>query len=139
MPVSLTRTVTFHARHRYWVPAWTAEQNRSQFGWTSDEPGHGHAYQCAVTVAGTLDPVTGMVMDLPELDRILAEEVLVLDGQHLNEQLPEFAYGAALPTCESLAAWLFGRIAPRLPGGVSLQRVRVAEDATLHADCTGLS
>ncbi len=139
MPVSLTRAVTFHARHRYWVPTWTAEQNRARFGWTSDEPGHGHAYRCAVTVAGVLDPVTGMVMDLPELDRILAEEVLVLDGQHLNEQLPEFAYGATLPTCESLAAWLFRRIAPRLPAGVSLQRVRLAEDASLHADCTELS
>ncbi len=139
MPVTLTRTVTFHARHRYWVPAWTAEQNRAHFGWTSNESGHGHAYQCAVTVAGALDPVTGMVMDLTALDRILAEEVLVLDGQHLNEHLPEFAYGATLPTCESLAAWLFGRIIPRLPDGVSLQRVRVAEDATLHADCTGLS
>lgn len=139
MPVSLTRAVTFHARHRYWVPAWSAEQNRARFGWTSDAPGHGHAYQCAVTVAGALDPVTGMVMDLPELDRILAEEVLVLDGRHLNEQVPEFAYGATLPTCEALAAWLFRRIAPRLPAGVALQRVRVAEDATLHADCTGLS
>lgn len=139
MPVSLTRAVTFHARHRFWVPTWTAEQNRARFGWTSDEPGHGHAYQCAVTVAAVLDPVTGMVMDLPELDRILAEEVLVLDGRHLNVHIPEFAYGAMLPTCEALAAWLFRRIAPRLPAGVSLQRVRLAEDASLHADCTELS
>lgn len=139
MPVSLTRTVTFHARHRYWVPAWSAEENRARFGWTSAEPGHGHAYQCAITVAGPLDPVTGMVIDLPALDQILAAEVLALDGRHLNDDLPEFAYGGTLPTCEALSRWLFGRIAPRLPGGVSLERVRVAEDATLHADCTGLS
>lgn len=138
MAVSLTRTVTFHARHRYWVPAWSEAENQAKFGWTSAAPGHGHAYQCAVTISGALDPVTGMVMDLPVLDALLTEEVLALDGRHLNEDLPAFAYGAALPTCESLAAWLFARIAPRLPGGVSLQRVRVAEDATLHADCTGL-
>jgi len=139
MPVSLTRTVTFHARHRYWVPDWTAEENRARFGWTSEAPGHGHAYQCAVTVTGPLDPVTGMVIDLAALDAILASEVLVLDGRHLNEDIPEFTRGAELPTCEALAAWLFGRIAARLPTGVTLERVRVAEDATLHADCTGNS
>lgn len=139
MAVSLTRTVTFHARHRYWVPAWSAEQNQARFGWTSDAPGHGHAYHCMVEVSGPLDPVTGMVMDLSLLDRILAEEVLVLDGRDLNEEVPEFGPSGVLPSCEALARWAFARIATRLPVSVTLLRVRMAEDQTLHADCTGLT
>lgn len=139
MPVTLTRTVTFHARHRYWVPGWTEAQNRARFGWTADAPGHGHAYQCAATVAGALDPETHGVMDLGLLDRILAEEAQALDGRHLNEEVAAFGPGGAQPTCEALAAYLFGRIASRLPQGVILERIRVAEDATLHADCTGLA
>lgn len=138
MPVSLTRVATFHARHRYWIPAWSDEENRARFGWTSDAPGHGHAYQAAITVAGIPDPVTGMILDLPVLDAAIAAEIGALDGRHLNEDVPAFAYGATLPTCEALATYLYQRIRERLPDGVVLERVRIAEDTTLHADCTGL-
>jgi hypothetical protein len=31
------------------------------------------------------------------------------------------------------------RLTPRLPATVALNRVRVAEDPTLYADCTGLA
>jgi 6-pyruvoyl-tetrahydropterin synthase len=79
-----------------------------------------------------------MVMDLPELDRIIDEEVMApLDQRHLNLDVAEFAYGQTLPTCEAVAQLLYRRIAARLPEPVTLERVRVAEDATLHADCTG--
>ena len=138
MPASLTRIVTFHSRHRYWVPAWSAEENRQRFGSTSNEQAHGHAYQCAVTISGPLDPTTAMIIDLPALDTILAEEVLSLDGSELNIAVPEFADHAQQPSCEALATLFFKRIAHRLPAGVTLTRVRVSEDPTLHADCTGL-
>jgi 6-pyruvoyl-tetrahydropterin synthase len=58
-----------------------------------------------------------------------------LDGKHINLDLPEFAYGKTLPSCEALARFLFGRIAARLPREIALAGVRVAEDATLHAEC----
>ena len=138
MPVSLTRSLGFRATHRYFKPAWSGEVNRSRFGWTAEEPGHAHDYRCSVTVTGSLDPDTDMILDLPELDRILAEEVTArLDGRHLNLDLPEFGYGRMLPSCEALARYLFQRIAARLPDGVALARVRIAEDTSLHADCTG--
>jgi 6-pyruvoyltetrahydropterin/6-carboxytetrahydropterin synthase len=138
MPVFLTRTVGFRAIHRYYKPEWSAETNRARFGWTSEAPGHPHDYSCAVTVSGRPDPDTGMIADLPALDRLLAELVTApLDGKHINLDVPEFAYGQLLPSCEALAQYLFARIAPRLPEGTELVRVRVAEDATLHADCEG--
>jgi hypothetical protein len=43
-----------------------------------------------------------------------------------------------LPTCEAIAADVFPRVAARLPAGVVLERVRILEDPTLYADCTGL-
>jgi 6-pyruvoyltetrahydropterin/6-carboxytetrahydropterin synthase len=134
--VSLTRTVGFHATHRLFKPEWNAEANRTRFGSSGEAPGHPHDYTCAVTVVGPLDRDTDTILDLAVLDRILDEEVVTrLDGKNLNADLPEFADGAALPTCEALARLLFGRLAARLPAGVTLARVRVAEDATLHADC----
>ena len=138
MPVSFTRTIGFHAWHRYWRPEWTPEQNRAAFGALADPPGHDHHYRCAVTVTGAFDPASGAVIDLPLLDRILADEVVKpLDGTHIEQDLADFLPGRTLPTCEALARWLFPRIARRLPSGVTLARVRVAEDDTLHADCTG--
>jgi len=139
MPVSLTRTVGFHAWHRYWRADWTPEQNRAAFGALADPPGHDHHYRCAVTVTGPLDRAMGSVIDLPLLDRVLAEEVVKpLDGTHIDQAVAEFGPGGTLPTCEALARWLFARIAARLPTGTTLVRIRVAEDDTLHADCTGI-
>jgi 6-pyruvoyltetrahydropterin/6-carboxytetrahydropterin synthase len=80
----------------------------------------------------------GMILDLAALDRVLEQEVTIpLDGKHLNLDIPAFAYGQTLPTCEALAVYLFPRIAARLPRGVTLDRIRIVEDPTLYADCTG--
>lgn len=137
MSASLTRTVGFHALHRYYRPDWTEARNREVFGPLSDSPGHGHDYQCAVTVGGPLDD-DGMILDLALLDRILQEEVVgPFAGKHLNLDIPAFGYGKTLPTCEALAAYVFPRVAARLPAGVVLERVRMMEDPTLYADYTG--
>jgi 6-pyruvoyltetrahydropterin/6-carboxytetrahydropterin synthase len=137
MRASLTRTVGFHAVHRYYRPEWSEERNREVFGQLADPPGHGHDYRCRVTVSGVIDR-TGMLVDLRLLDGILQDEVLSpLADKHLNLDLPAFAYGQTLPTCEAIAGYLFSRIAARLPAGVVLERVRIEEDPTLYADCTG--
>jgi 6-pyruvoyl-tetrahydropterin synthase len=87
-----------------------------------------------------MDDRMGMVVDLVELDRILQEEVVArLDGKHLNEDVPGLADGRMLPTCEAIAVDVYRRIASRVPRGVTLERVRIMEDPTLYADCTGLS
>jgi 6-pyruvoyl-tetrahydropterin synthase len=123
MPASLTRVVRFHALHSIYPETGV----------------HGHDYQCAVTVSGPLDG-SGMIVDLTLLDRILTEEVLKpFAGKHLNLDVPAFADGRSLPTCEAVATYLFGRIGPRLSAGVKLERVRIAEDATLYGDCTGIA
>lgn len=140
MPCALTRQVTFHARHRYHRTEWTAEENQRRFGSTGELPGHGHLYRVAVTITGPLDPATQMILDLGEFDTILAEEVVrPLAGSLLNESVDIFASGAELPSCEALAVWCWRRVAARLQGLVQLERVRVAEDETLWADCTGIS
>jgi 6-pyruvoyltetrahydropterin/6-carboxytetrahydropterin synthase len=137
--VSLTRTVGFRALHRLYRPDWSDARNREAFGPLSDPPGHPHDYRCAVTLSGPVDPRMGMVVDLVALDRILAEEVVQrLDGRHLNEDVPGLGSDGMLPTCEAVAIDVYRRVAKRLPAGVTLERVRVMEDPTLYADCTGV-
>ncbi len=137
MPLTLTRTVGFRAVHRLYRTDWSEARNRQAFGPLSDPPGHPHDYRCAVTVSGPVDARMSMVVDLAELDRILQEEVVArLDGKYLNEDVAELA--GRIPTCEAIAAHVFRRVGPRLPRGVILERVRIMEDPTLYADCTGL-
>jgi 6-pyruvoyltetrahydropterin/6-carboxytetrahydropterin synthase len=139
MAASLTRTVGFHAQHRLYRPDWSEARNREVFGSPADPPGHSHEYRCAVTVGGPLGD-SGMMLDLAQLDRIIGDEVLIpFAGKHLNLDVPAFAYGKTLPTCEAIAAYVFRRIAARLPAGLVLERVRIMEDPSLYADCTGLT
>jgi 6-pyruvoyltetrahydropterin/6-carboxytetrahydropterin synthase len=139
MSTALIRVVRFTAHHHYHRPEWTEERNRAVFGATALAPGHPHDYLCAVTVSGPVSEETGMIMDLGALDGLLEEEVVrPFHGKHLNRDVPAFAYGRRIPTCEALAQYVFERLAGRLPPPVRLERVRIQEDETLYAECTGL-
>ena len=64
-----TRRFSFAAGHHYRVAAWSAADNVRAFG--SLMTPHGHNYTLDVTVRGPIDPVTGMVVDLAELKRLV--------------------------------------------------------------------
>jgi 6-pyruvoyl-tetrahydropterin synthase len=123
---SLTRAITLHATHQL-AAGGPAER-------------HGHLYRIEVTLAAAIGDAQRTVVDLATLDTLLADLIAApLAARHLNDVIPEFASGEQQPTCEALSAWCFRALAGRLPPRAALERVRVAEDATLWADCTGVS
>jgi 6-pyruvoyltetrahydropterin/6-carboxytetrahydropterin synthase len=132
MPIELERTYRFSASHRYARPEWSDEENLERFGRCSWAPGHGHNYRLTLWVEGALDPLTGFVVDLAVLDDLVHRLVLErLDHRHVNDALPEFGAGGAIPTSENLASWIAARIVPELPRGTTLRRLRLAEDDDL--------
>lgn len=134
----LTRAVHFAASHRYFRPEWSEEENRRRFGDAALPEGHGHNYRCEVTVSGPIDPVAGTVMDLPELDRVLDEEIVArFHNRHINSAVDEFGAGGALPTTENLAAFLLDKLSARIPAGVRVHCVRVQEDRDLWSEVYG--
>lgn len=134
----LTRRVTFAAAHRYRRSEWSDEKNQTVFGLCARESYHGHSYVCEVTVAGDIDPVTGFVVDLGELDRILADEVKTrFDHRNINVDVPEFADGKLVPSGENLARFIFDRVGARLPKAARIESVTIAEDQTLSASYRG--
>ena len=139
MPLAtLTRIVQFSASHRYFRPEWSAQRNTDAFGACAREHGHGHTYQCAVSVRGAPDAATGMVVDLGVLDRVLHEEIVErFDHRHLNLDVPEFAFGRTVPTGEMLCIDIWQRVEPRLPAGCALACVRVQEEPMLYAEYRG--
>lgn len=134
---TLTRTVSFAAAHRYRRPEWSDAENARVFGLCAHPNYHGHSYRCEVTVTGTLDPVTGFVVDLGELDRILAEEVRErFDHRNINLDVPEFGDGGLIPTGEHLARFIAECVQARLGERTRVTMVTLAEDDSLRVSYT---
>jgi 6-pyruvoyltetrahydropterin/6-carboxytetrahydropterin synthase len=83
-------------------------------------------------------PVTGFIIDLGDLDRILAEEIRDrFDHRNINTEVPEFGDGRLIPSGENLARFIHGNLKARLPGTVTIVDVTVAEDDTLSSSYRG--
>lgn len=135
MDVLTTKRFEFSAAHRYWNPDWNEEQNLAVFGKCTNPYGHGHNYVLEVTVRGPVDTVTGMVINVRELKRIVEEVLRGFDHKHLNEDTPYFR--DRQPTTENIVQVLWSLIEPRLPTGISLHRLRLYETAGIFADYYG--
>jgi len=133
--IHVTRRAEFSASHYYHNPEFSAEENRRIFGKCNNPHGHGHNYTLEVTVAGEVDPTTGMVLDLKDLKKLLEDEVLeLMDHRFLNKEVPAFA--AKIPTTENIAVEIWNLIAPKLDFG-KLHRVRLYETPDLFVDYYG--
>jgi 6-pyruvoyltetrahydropterin/6-carboxytetrahydropterin synthase len=123
--VRITRAVEFSTSLRYWRGDLDEDGNRALFGERARQ--HGHNYRLEVTLRGVPDPVTGMVIDLKEVQALLDREVMArFDHRDLNRDTPYFEKDP--PTPENFALVLHGLLRAALPEGV-LDRIRLAEDA----------
>jgi len=133
--IYVTRRAEFSASHFYHNPHLSPEENRRIFGKSNNPHGHGHNYTLEVTVAGEVDPTTGMVMDLKELKKLLESEVLqLMDHKFLNEEVPVFS--KTIPTTENIAIEVWKLVCPKLTLG-RLHRIRLYETPDLYVDYFG--
>jgi 6-pyruvoyltetrahydropterin/6-carboxytetrahydropterin synthase len=105
MKAYLTRRYLFSASHRLHCNEMSAAENQTVYGKCNNPHGHGHNYSVEVTVAGPVDPRTGMVCNLVDLDCVVHEKILErFDHQNLNT-LAEFE--RTVPTTENLCVEIF--------------------------------
>lgn len=124
MKVYLTRRYHLAASHRLHNPALTDDANREIYGKCNHPHGHGHNYSIEVTLSGPIDPQTGMLCDLGELDALVTREMLDrFDHQNLN-QSPDL--DALVPTTENLTIRIH-QILSRVPLPAHLEGIRVEE------------
>lgn len=101
MKAYLGRRYRFSASHRLHVDDFSDERNREVFGKCNNPFGHGHNYWLEIVLSGKVDPTTGMVCNLVEIDEFAHQRLVAkFDHQNLNT-LPEFA--ALVPSTENLA------------------------------------
>jgi len=136
MKAHLTRRYRFSASHRLHSEEMSAPENRATYGKCNNPFGHGHNYALEVTVSGQVDPSTGMVCNLVDLDGLVEREVLSrYDLSNLNA-LQEFTQ--VVPTTENLSIEIF-EILQRGFAQAHLDRVRLEETMMNSFEYAGAS
>ena len=117
----LSRAIEFSASLRYAQPDLSEQENRARFGAKAAQ--HGHNYRLELTVRGEVDPVTGMVVDLKQLQEVLDREIMArFDHRDLNCDTPYFE--KMPPTPENFARVIREILVEALPAGM-LDRIRL--------------
>ncbi len=129
---SLTRCYHFSASHRLHSDLLTNKQNLEVYGKCNNPYGHGHNYTLEVTVSGAVDPETGRLVPVEDLDALVSEQVLRLfSGRNINLDVPHFRF--LVPSTENIVLvirdLLLSRLGPS-PGETlcpSLSRARAGD------------
>jgi len=132
----ITRKEHFNAAHKLYVAAWSLEQNLEVFGKCANANWHGHNFTLFVTIKGKPDPITGFVMNLKELSKMLKHEVVdQLDHQNLNLDVPWLV--GIQPSIENIIAAIWNRLADKLPDYAALHQIRLVETENNFVDYFG--
>jgi 6-pyruvoyltetrahydropterin/6-carboxytetrahydropterin synthase len=110
--VSLTKTYRFSAGHRLFIKSLSDEENFKIFDTCSNPNGHGHDYSIEVKLTGDIDPETGMIYSLEDLDKIMKLVIEDLDHKRLDIEVPYFENDQ--PTGENIAKYIWSKIKPSL-------------------------
>ena len=122
--IELGRRYKFAASHRLHTEKLSEGENARVFGKCANPYGHGHNYVLEISVSGDVDPATGMIANLAELDPFVEREVIeVFDHHSLNEDVA--AFRDVVPTTENLCIEIYERL-KSFPNA-KLERVRVQE------------
>jgi len=129
----LSRRYHLSASHRLHADTYTDEQNRAVFGKCNNPFGHGHNYIVQVSFSGPVDPATGMVTNLADLDAFAQRELLDrFDHQNLNTLE---CFRKAVPSTENLCIEVY-RIFQQYPHA-HLQQVHIEETGNNSFEYSG--
>lgn len=132
--VTISRRVSFSSGHRYFNPDLSTDENREIYGPHYSDHGHGHNFVLEASFEGPVNPKTGMVVNLKDVDQLLKRVTDPMDHHFLNTDIPYFH--DRVPTTEQIASYCFEEIQKELGEGVlRLRRVRLYEGQDLWVDC----
>ena len=124
MKAYMTRRYWFSASHRLHSESMSPEENRQTYGKCNNPHGHGHNYALEVTLSGQVDPRTGMICDLTDLDRFVDEKIVQRFGHENLNTLVEFK--DLVPTTENLCIEIY-RILEQGFHQAGIEKIRMEE------------
>ena len=132
--IELGRRYRFAASHRLYSHELSEEENLRVYGKCANPYGHGHNYTVEVRFSGTINPATGMIANLADLDAFVNERVIEpFDHRSLQDEVPVFR--DVVPTTENLCKEIFERL-KSFPQA-KLQAVRIEETSNNSFEYAG--
>jgi 6-pyruvoyltetrahydropterin/6-carboxytetrahydropterin synthase len=134
LKIELGRRYRFAASHRLHTSQLSDEENCRVYGKCDNPFGHGHNYVVEVNVSGEVDPATGMIANLADLDNFVERQIIEpFDHRYLNEEVA--AFRETVPTTENLCIEIFQRL-KNFPKA-KLERVRIEETGNNSFEYSG--
>jgi len=133
----LTRRVQLCAAHRLHSIHLSDEENKKLYGKCNGANGHGHNYVIKVSVVGDIDEVTGMVINLVKLKKLIECKVMeLLDHKNLDKDVEFFRTNPS--TVENICVFVWRQLADDISKeGCELKKVKIHETENCSAVYTG--
>jgi len=134
LPLELGRRYRFAASHRLHSAQLSEDENNRVYGKCNNPYGHGHNYTVEVRFSGEVDPATGMIANLADVDAFVNERVIEpFDHRSLQDEVP--AFRNVVPTTENLCKEIFARLKPFVKA--KLEAVRIEETSNNSFEYAG--
>jgi len=106
MPVLLTKEFQFESAH--YLPKMPEGHKCRRL--------HGHSFKVEITIAGEIDPETGILIDFGDIKKVVKPYIDMLDHWLINEVAETHNIPLLKnPTSENLAKWFYITLKPQLP------------------------
>jgi len=121
--ISVTRRYRFPAAHILRRDRFSAAENERIYGKCANPGGHGHDYGLEVTLTGPLEPDTGAILPVAQLDALVRERILDRLAHRLLNEDPWFQQ--EVPTAENIALAVRRELSEVLAGHSTARVLRV--------------
>lgn len=134
MKMTIVRASHFSCGYAFQVPGYSSAENLKTYGDLANYEGFGRNFRVEASFSGEIDPLSGMILNLTEIDQWLGHVVSSLDHRFLNTDLKYFS--KCVPTPENIVKYIFEEITAQmiLHKDVCLTNVRLYESENRWLD-----
>lgn len=114
--VSLTHVYIFSAAHRLNSKVLDEQKNIEVYDKCNNPLGHGHNYTLELTITGTPDPETGMILPSGLLDEKVRTILDKINYKHLDNEIPFFKH--KISSGENIVQYLWDQLDESIGNGM---------------------
>ena len=130
----LSRQIDFSAMMHFRLPGKDLDQSIQHYGSYAQADGFGHNYSIKAVWQGEIDPLTGMIVNLMDIDHVLNELVEKFDHYNLNVDVAEFQ--DKIPTLEHFTFYLWSELQKKSQElTAKLERITVNSSPDWTVEC----
>ena len=130
----ITKQFKFCAAHRYWNTQWSKKKNKKIF--EKDINLHGHNYQLNVTIFGPINPESGFIINLSDLNLLIKKKIIeVMDHSQIEKDIEWFH--DKQPSTENMVEFIWEQIACHISRPARLHCIKLQETPTIFTEYFG--